>query len=444
MKIVFIEPLASKANVYSKLSMPLLGPVYLGTILKNKGHEVSIYKEDIQTPDYANLDADLICISILTSTAKRGYEIAKRFPKQKVIIGGVHASLLPEEAVEFARQVVVGEAEEVICDVVEGKLKDTIVYGKAVENLDALPNPDFSLIKGYRPAKLIMPISTSRGCPFDCSFCSVTKIFGRKYRFRSAENIIEEVKKREAKSFFFCDDNFTAHPKRTRHLLELMLENKIRNWCCQVRCDIAKDTQLLNLMSKAGCKLVCIGFESVNPMTLKAYQKKQTIEEIKLAIHSFHKTKIKIHGMFVLGGEDDNKSTVWETLKFAIKQKIDTIQMMILTPFPGTKVYDTLQKQQRIFTRDWSLYDGQHIVFTPKLLSAKELQVNVFKAYTKFYSLYRSFYLFLKLRIRNAVFHLMGYIIIKEWMKSNHKMSWLSQAHPTTHEVKCEESQSFA
>ena len=186
MKIVFIEPASSEANVYSKIRMPLLGPVYLGTILKNSGHEVEIYHEDIYKPDYARLNADIIGISILTSTAKRGYEIARQFPREKVIIGGVHASLMPDEARQFARQVVVGEAEEVIVGIVEGSIKDEIVQGRAIEDLDKFPFPDFSLIKGYRPSYETMPISTSRGCPFNCTFCSVTEVFGRKYRFRSA------------------------------------------------------------------------------------------------------------------------------------------------------------------------------------------------------------------------------------------------------------------
>lgn len=427
MKIVLIEPRACEANVYSKVSMPLLGPVYLGTILKNRGHEVRIYNENIFTPDYANLDADLIGISILTSTAKRGYEIAKKFPREKVIIGGIHASLLPQEALSYARQVVVGEAEGVITDVVEGRRSEPVVSGSPVEDLDALPTPDFSLIQGYRASPLVVPISTSRGCPFDCSFCSVTKMFGRKYRFRSAENIITEIKSRNAKSFFFCDDNFTAHSKRTRHLLDLMLKNKVGHWICQVRCDAAKDKELLDLMAQAGCSTVCVGFESVNPKTLEAYQKKQTLGEIVNAIRSFHKRRIKIHGMFVLGGEDDSKNSIWETLRFALKEKIDTIQMMILTPFPGTKVYDDLQAQKRIFTRDWSLYDGQHIVFHPNLLSAKELQSNVIKAYGKFYSLYRSFFLLFKLHLRNAMFRFMGYFLVREWSRRNHNMLWLSK-----------------
>lgn len=425
MKIVFIEPRSAEANVYSKIPMPLLGPVYLGTILKNAGHQVEVYNEDIEAPDYTRLEADLIGISILTSTAKRGYEIAKSFPREKVIMGGVHASLLPDEAIQFARQVVVGEAEEVIADIAAGKMRDEIVYGKPVLNLDDLPYPDFSLIKGFKASSMRVPISTSRGCPFDCSFCSVTKMFGRKYRFRSEENVMAELLSRDTNSFFFCDDNFTANPNRTRRLLDLMLKDKICDWVCQVRCDVAKDEELLSLMAKAGCNVVCIGFESINPKTLRAYDKRQTVNEIIAAIRSFHKRKIKIHGMFVLGGEDDNAKTVWDTLKFAIKQKIDTIQMMILTPFPGTKVHEALETQKRIFTKDWSLYDGQHIVFRPKLLSARELQLNVLKAYSKFYSLSRSLLLLFKLRFRNAMFRFIGHSIVRDWMQTNRKMCWL-------------------
>lgn len=432
MKIVLIEPRALEATVYSRLSMPLLGPVYLGTILKERGHEVEIYNEDIQAPDYARLKADLVGISILTSTAKRGYEIAARFPKEKVILGGVHASLLPDEALQHAGRVVVGEAEDIIADVVEGRRTERVVQGGPVQNLDLLPDPDFSLIRGFKEKCKILPISTSRGCPFDCSFCSVTKMFGRAYRFRSAESVIKEMKTRTAKQFFICDDNFAAHPKRTRLLLDLMLKNKISSWACQVRCDVTKQGDLLKMMRKAGCSVACIGFESINPNTLKAFEKKQSIEEIILAIRSFHKHKIKIHGMFVLGGEDDNKSTVWDTLKFAVKHKIDTIQMSILTPFPGTKVYEVLEAQKRIFTRDWSLYDGQHIVFNPKQLSAKELQITVVRAYSKFYSLSKSFLLLFKWRLRNAMFRFMGYTIIKEWIRRNQKMPWLAGHHLLT------------
>lgn len=429
MKIIFIEPRATQANVYSRMFMPLLGPVYLGTILKQRGHDVRIFNEDLYRPDYDSMrDVDLVGISILTSTASRGYEIARRFPKEKVIMGGVHASLLPEEALSYCRQVVKGEAEEVIADVVEGRITDQVVTGRPVRSLDSLPFPDFSLIKGYPYNPIIMPISTSRGCPFDCSFCSVTKMFGHEYRFRSPGNIMKEIGTRRARSLFFCDDNFTAFPSRTRSLLDMMLKTSVPRWSCQVRCDAAKDPGLLKMMSRAGCRLACIGLESVSPETLKAYKKKQTREDIISAIKTFHSMKIKVHGMFVLGAEQDGINTVWQTLKFALKQKLDTIQMSILTPFPGTKVHEELASQNRIFTKDWRLYDGQHIVFNPKLLSARDLQLNVVNAYKKFYSLSRLVRLIARLRLRNAMFCFMGRSIIREWIRHNGALPWLRQA----------------
>ena len=173
---------------------------------------------------------------------------------------------------------------------------------------------------------------------------------------------------------------------------------------------------------------VCVGIESVNEKTLAAYDKKQTVTQIINAIGAFHKNNIKVHGMFVIGGDDDNLETVRETLKFALEQKIDTIQMMALTPFPGTKVYEDLESQKRIFSKDWSLYDGQHFVFKPKLVSAKKLQLSVLKAYTEFYSLSRAFSLLFRLHIRNALHRFMGYFIVKEWKRNNRNFSWLSSA----------------
>lgn len=426
MKIVFIEPRSSGANVYSKLPMPLLGPVYLGTILKKRGHEVEIYNEDFLTPDYSRLEADLVCVSILTATAPRGYAIADTFPREKVIIGGVHASLLPEEALLHARQVVVGEAEEVIADVVEGRLKDPIVQGRPVADLDALPVPDFALVKGFKPRIPIIPVSTSRGCPFDCSFCSVTKMFGRRYRFRSAENVMAELTERGKQKYFFCDDNFTANPARTRRLLGMIEAAGIRGWICQIRCDVARDKELLNAMARAGCAVVCIGLESINQKTLRSFGKRQSVRQIVHAIRSIHRKGIMIHGMFVLGGDDDNAKTVWDTVRFALREKLDTLQISILTPFPGTRVYEMLEAQKRIFTKDWSLYDGHHIVFTPKLLSAKELQVAVIHAYRRYYSLTRTCLTLLMWRFRNGFFRFMGYLIVRRWTANNRRMTWLA------------------
>lgn len=419
-KIAFIEPAQSKVNVYSRLQMPLLGPIYLGTILKQRGHQVRIYSENFSRPDYSRLDADLIAISILTSTAKRGYEIARMFPREKVIFGGVHASLLPEEPLQFGRQVVAGEAEGVIADVVEGRATSPVVKGSPVGDLDALPFPDFSLIADLPRSMLVQPVSTSRGCPFDCSFCSVTRVFGRKYRFRSPGSIIRELAGAIRREIFFCDDNFCADRKRVMELMRLMRSmGRKFSWTCQVRCETGRDEELLSSMKQAGCSVACIGLESVNDRTLENYNKRQTVAEMRADIRSFHRHGIKIHGMFVVGGAYDGEKTAQETLDFAEENGVNTIQISALTPFPGTRVHDDLSKKGSILSRDWDLYDGQHVVFTPDRVTPSQLQRSIMKAYSEFYSLRNALMLFLRFRLRDGVFRLVGKALVREWLSLN-------------------------
>jgi radical SAM superfamily enzyme YgiQ (UPF0313 family) len=223
-KIAFVEPKAPFVNFYSWAIkfIPLMGPVYLGTILKNEGHDVAIHNENFKEIDFSKIkDADVLGISMMTSTAPRGYEIAEYYraanPKGKVIIGGSHATFLPEEAAQYADHVVIGEAESVISDLIRNG-GEKIIQGSPLENLDELPFPDFSLIEGYGKRRPMTPVMTSRGCPYDCEFCSVTPMFGRRYRFRSTENIIEELSQHKHKRLFFYDDNFTANRKRTVEL----------------------------------------------------------------------------------------------------------------------------------------------------------------------------------------------------------------------------------
>jgi len=233
---------------------------------------------------------------------------------------------------------------------------------------------------------------------------------------------MEELTRRGAHRYFFCDDNFTANPARTRRLLALIEASPLRGWICQIRCDVARDKELLAAMERAGCNVVCVGLESINKETLRSFGKRQSVRQIVHAIRSIHRRGIKIHGMFVLGGEDDSLKTVWDTLRFAIREKLDTLQISILTPFPGTRVYEFLEAQKRIFTKDWSLYDGHHIVFTPKLVSAKELQVTVLKAYMRYYSLTRTFLSLLTWRFRNGFFRFMGYLIIRRLCAIHRRM----------------------
>jgi len=268
MKISIVEPKAPFYNFYSAFMkhLPLMGPIYIGTILNNEGHDVTIYNENIKGIDYAKIkDSDVLAISTITSTAPRGYEIAKRFrelnPKGRIIVGGVHATFLPEEAALYADHVVRGEGELIISDLVNNG-GEKIIQGSPVENLDDLPFPDFSLVEGLKKHMPITPISTSRGCPYACTFCSVSPMFGRKYRFRTTESVIEELSRFKHRSVFFYDDNFAANRARTMELLKQMIEHKITpRWMAQVRADIAKDKEMVELMAEANCNQLAIGFE---------------------------------------------------------------------------------------------------------------------------------------------------------------------------------------
>jgi radical SAM superfamily enzyme YgiQ (UPF0313 family) len=259
-------------------------------------------------------------------------------------------------------------------------------------NLDALPFPDFSIVKGKSRSIAgwrTIPVLTSRGCPFDCSFCSVTGMFGRKYRCRSTENIIEELRRynRRRNIIFFYDDNFAANPARTKDLLEAMIREKFKFiWTTQVRADIVRDLELVRLMKKAGCHTLYIGLESVNPESLKSMKKKQTVADIANAVKVLRKHKIHVHGMFVIGFDEDDWQSVKKTVKFAKRARLTSTQFLILTPLPGSEFYDRIRRENRIAFSDWTLYDAHHVVFKPARFSLFDLQKAQIFSHKKFYS----------------------------------------------------------
>lgn len=412
MKISFIEARSPGANIFSKFPIPRLGAVLLSTILKKRGYEVKAFIEDIATPDWSYIEnSDVVCISTITSTSDRAYKIADRF-KQKgipVIMGGVHPTFLPEEAMKHADYVVRGEGDFTLPELIEyiekghpdiASIKGVTYRDRRgniinnpprplIEDLNILPLPDFKLVEGWKSSN-VYPISTSRGCPFNCKFCSVITMFGRKYRFKSVETIINELKHIHIfskGSKFFVDDNFTADKKRIKELLKAMISEHLTfKWSAQVRTDVVKDVELLRLMADSGCTTVHIGFESVNPETLKAYNKKQNIDEIMHCIKMLKNHGIEIHGMFVFGADTDTIDTLKKTTDFAIKFGIDTIQFLILTPLPGTPFFYEMKETGRLLHTDWTKYDGHHVVHKPYQMTPETLHLESLKAMGRFYS----------------------------------------------------------
>lgn len=399
--VIFIEPTGNRINVFDNyMRLPLMGSLYLGTILQNNGYNVRILNENIlgKEIDPFEIQADIFCITALSVSANRAklfaVQLKKIYPESLILIGGIHASLMPEEFEDVADYVIVGEADEIIIDVVEEKFQDKIIQGSRIENLDLLPVINYGLLEGLENLKTI-PIMTSRGCPFDCNFCSVTKIFGRKFRKQSPQRIVTEIENVltyiKDKGFFFYDDNFTANRKRIMELCDLLIEKKINiSWTAQVRADLANDPVLIQKMVQAGLRWVYIGFESINDETLESLHKSQTRADIEKAIRTFHRCGVNIHGMFMFGDDCDTVDIISETVDFAIKNEIDTVQFMIITPLPGTEYYNKIEQEKRLLHKNWDYYNGMFVVFLPKNMSPVRLTYETYEAYKKFYSLKRN------------------------------------------------------
>jgi anaerobic magnesium-protoporphyrin IX monomethyl ester cyclase len=454
-KIIGIEPAPPGFHVFSAFKLPRLGLPIIGTILKDKGYEVRLFCPDIAPIDWTELfSADMVMISTITSTTPEAYRIAKKIKEKAkvlgkdipIVMGGAHVTFMAEEALDnYADFVVRKEGEQTTLELLSWlengndassiskilglsyKIGSRVYHNDERPYLidqDSLPTPELSLIEGWKDPT-IFPVLASRGCPFDCTFCSVTKMFGHRYRTRSPQKVLEDIKYYHrlypGAWTFFYDDNFDADKKRTKRLLELMLENNIRiSWTAQSRLDVVKDKELLELMQKSGCKVLYVGLESVNPQTLIEYNKRQTVEEMEEAIKTLHQYKIKIHGMFVLGGEQDDRDTVMQTVRTAIKWKIDTVQMVILTPLPGTPVYENLVSENRITSFDWSQYDGHHVVYKPNKMSVWELQFGVMlEAMPKFYSLFQVIRAAVKFKFKNFQYRLYGHWMLIKWKVHN-------------------------
>lgn len=412
-KIVFIEPKPPNFHIFSKFKSPRLGTFILGNLMKQRGWQVEIYVEDIAPIDWDRIpSADIVGISSITSTAPRAYKIAEKVRAMgiTVLMGGPHPTFLIEEALQHADFVVRGEGEYPLMAFIDAwettgdfsavpalsYIKNGSVIHNPKENtapeLDNIPLPDFSMLTGKN--KILaqgstIPMQTSRGCPFNCSFCSVTPMFGKRFRFRSVENILRELHRYKSGNhfIFFYDDNFTARPEHTKALLTAMIKEELHfKWSAQVRVDVAKDVELVKLMRKAGCHTVFIGFESVNPESLDEMKKNQEVDDIVRAIKVLRKHHIHIHGMFILGLDHDNWKSVKKTVRFTRRHRLTSAQFLILTPLPGSELYDSLRRENRILFKDWSLYDAHHVVYKPANFAEAELQRAQIYGHKKFYS----------------------------------------------------------
>ena len=434
-------------HVYSKVRLPRLGLPIIGAVLQAHGHDVAIYVADLDPIDWDDVySADVVGFSTTTSTVTQAYDFADDLKGHGIptIIGGPHVTFMADEALQHADYVARGEGGEELMleliDALQGRRSlDSILglsyrQGAAVHHnplrppvvdLDTLPFPNLSLIRGNERISST-PIMTSWGCPFDCKFCSVTAMFGKKYRFRSPQNVIDELKQKAPRHVFFYDDNFAANRKRLKTLLQMIIDEGLHfGWTAQVRTDVARDPELLDLMHRAGCWLVYLGLESVDQATLDSYAKSQSVEDIVFAIRTLHEHGIKSHGMFVLGADSDTKDVVRTTVDFAQANKIDTVMLNILTPLPGTPLFDEMDRQGRIFDKRWQLYDALHVVFTPKNMTPYELQREAIAGYMRFYSLRVWLKYLFTFHFAGLAFQTWGQSILRAWRKDERNQDYI-------------------
>ena len=416
-RITLIEPKNDHLHIFSKFVLPRLGSILLATIMRDRGFVAEALFMSQKEVLARRLETDLVGISTITATATSAYALADHFRKRgiPVVFGGPHVSFVPEEALDHGDFCITGEGETgfpLLVEALNGNASLADVPGLVwkengivrrnpaappIEDLDTLPFPDLGLLDmgGSRkigvqgPGLPTVPIQTSRGCPFDCTFCSVTGMFGRHYRHRSTASIVAELSKYDSKTcvVFFYDDNFAANPRKTRDLLKEMIRLRLGfRWSTQVRSDIARDPEMLDLMAAAGCSSLYIGFESVDPAALKEMNKNQTVDEIRHAIREIRKRRIHVHGMFVFGFDSDTPATTRATVSFALEEKIDSAQFLILTPLPGSSFYTRMLAEGRLIDAAWDTYDAHHVKYIPRGFTPWELQRAQIGAHARFYS----------------------------------------------------------
>jgi radical SAM superfamily enzyme YgiQ (UPF0313 family) len=335
---------------------------------------------------------DLVAISVETYTARRAYQIASEYRKRgvRVVMGGFHATLVPEEVSDYAESILIGEAEtlwpELIEDFRNGRLRR--VYRRAGRpSLDGL-KLDRSIFSGkrYLPIGLV---EAGRGCQFRCEFCAIQSYFKSTQTRRPAREIVDEVSRLNKKLIFFVDDNITSNIEEAKEFFRALIPLNIR-WVSQASINAAHDEEFLRLIKASGCQGLLIGFESLNPQNLKRMHKgfNQMKGGYEVALANLRRHGIRLYVTFILGYDDDRVDTFEETLEFAMKHRFYMVAFNHLTPFPGTPLYKRLEDEGRLTYDKWWLdpeYRYGMVPYEPRGMSAEEVRLRCIEARARFY-----------------------------------------------------------
>jgi len=389
MKLLLVSPCQYEHRRFSNsLRIPQIS-LNIIAALTPTNYEIKIVEEELEDVNYDE-DCDIVGISTMTANAPRAYKMAMEFKKRgkTVVLGGVHPTVLPHESIRYADAVVIGEAEDtwgiLLRDFEQGKLQR--FYTSSQPDASLCPLPRRELSSKTKGLFNVMPVVTTRGCPYDCDFCCVPQFFGKKLRSLPVEKVVEDIIASKGKKFLFLDDNIIGHPKYAKELFKALIPLKIK-WVGQASVSFVKDTELMKLAAESGCIVLFFGLESVSTSTLSKMRKSiKDLTDNEEAIKKVRDFGIVFHASMVFGFDDDDRSIFDETLEFLMKNRIASVTFNILTPYPGTRIYNKFKEEGRLLTEKWQYYDHNTVVFKPKNMSPQELLEGHLYTRKNFYS----------------------------------------------------------
>ncbi|MBP5353609.1 MAG: B12-binding domain-containing radical SAM protein [Lachnospiraceae bacterium] len=383
MKILFLTPYDNNYRYRSAFSkslsyMPLTMP-YLAALTPEEYHaEFRAVDEGVQKVNYEKMDSyDIVAITAVTSSVKRGYELAELFRRKGsyIVMGGHHVTLLPDEAAQHADTVLTGPADRVwrefIADFASGAPKKRYDGQPCdIGTVNVIPRRDLMAKRKYIGVPTVI---ANFGCTNKCEFCVINSFWGGRHTARKVEDVIDEIRSLGKKRILFLDPSPTSNRVYAKAFYEALIPLKIK-WAGLCTTDIYRDEELFDLMIRSGCIGILMGFETFSEESLKESNKRNKVEQYKAVVEKFHQSGVTILGTFMIGFDGDTRESIRKMPDYIEEIGVDIPRFAILTPYPNTPTFERLDAEGRILSRDWNDYDSIHATFQPKNCTAQELE----------------------------------------------------------------------